>query len=149
MYLRIRVPCLAWSNLCTRKRFFKPYQNERVSAKQAGEQPKTPYKVDLKIPMKMLLDVLPTCTSFFSNPTILKVFTKSFPTKMKPCKFPGEKKRKEEGRRERKGKSHLGSITFKHKNSGTLEAAMFKVSETEACELLKEHCGKFWFFLAR
>ena len=91
------------------------YQNECISVKQAGEQPKTPYKLDLKIPMKLLFDVLRTCTSFFSNPTILKVFPKSFPTKVKPCK---ERK---------KGKSHLGSITFKPKNSVTLEATMFKV----------------------
>ena len=100
-----------------------------------------------------MFDVLPTCTSFFSNPTILKVFPKSFPTKMKPCKFPGEKKRnEEEGRREGKGKSHGDSLTFKPENSGTLEAIMFKASETEGRELLDlfiELCGKFWFFFAR
>ena len=59
---------------------------------------------------------------------------------------------KEEGRRERKGKSHGGSLTFKPKNSGTLKAIMFKASETEGRELLdlfEELCGKFWFFFAR
>ena len=94
MYLRIHVPCLACDFICFRghltcaqgKRFFKSYQNECISVKQAGEQPKTPYKLDLKIPMKLLFNVLPTCTFFFSNRTILKVFPKSFPTKMKPCK---------------------------------------------------------------
>ena len=74
MYLRIHVPCFACDFICFKghltcvqgKRFFKSYQNECISVKQAGEQPKTPYKLDLKIPMKLLFDVryLPALPSF-------------------------------------------------------------------------------------
>ena len=154
MYLRIHVPCLACDFICFKghltcaqgKRFFF-YQNECISVKQAGEQPKTPYKLDLKIPMKLLFDVLRTCTN---NKQQQHLLLPSFLT-LQSLKFSQNLFQPKWSlvRREKKGKSHLGSITFKPKNSVTLEATMFKVWETEGCELLKEHCGKFWFFLAR
>ena len=89
------------ANLWREKRSFKPYQNEHNSVKDSGEKGKKPCNV--KISMKSCSSTHLPFLSF--NPKILKAFLKTFPTKMKPTKCPGEKKKetrkeKKEGRRE-------------------------------------------------
>ena len=107
MYLRIHVPCLACDFICFNghvtcaqgKRLFKPYQNERVSVKQAGELPKRPYKIDLKISMKMLLDMcyLPAFPSFLTLQSLM--FSRNlFPPKLSLVKKKGKNKRGEKGK---------------------------------------------------
>ena len=144
MYLRIHVPCLACDFICFKghltcaqgKRFFFT----RMSAFQLNRQENNP-KHHIKLTWKFqwnccLMCYVPALPSFLTLQS-LKFSQNLFQPKWSLV------------RREKKGKSHLGSFTFKPKNSVTLEATMFKVWETEGCELLKEHCGKFWFFLAR
>ena len=72
------------AKLCGMKRTFKPYQNEHDSVKESA--------------LKAKKHVTLTRKSFFtahllfvsSSPKILKAFTRNFPTKMKPTKYPGK-----------------------------------------------------------
>ena len=146
MYLRIHVPCLACDFICFKghltcaqgKSFCKTVPEGAHFSQTGG---RTTQKHHIKLTWKFqwnccLMCYLPALPSFLTLQS-LKFSQNLFQPKWSLV------------RREKKGKSHLGSITFKPKNSVTLEATMFKVWETEGCELLKEHCGKFWFFLAR
>ena len=146
MYLRIHVPCLACDFICFKghltcaqgKSFCKTIPEGAHFSQTGG---RTTQKHHIKLTWKFqwnccLMCYVPALPSFLTLQS-LKFSQNLFQPKWSLV------------RREKKGKSHLGSITFKPKNSVTLEATMFKAWETEGCELLKEHCGKFWFFLAR
>ena len=93
------------SSLCRMKRSFKPYQNELNSVKDTREKGQKISNVDQNFHP--------------SNSKILKAFLKTFPTKMKPTKFPAKEKNearkaKKEGSRE--SKSQDCCATFKLKN---------------------------------
>ena len=77
--------------LCRVKRSFKPCQIEQNSVKDTGEKGKKRCNTDLKICMKIFFHYPPNFP-FIYNPTILKAFLKTFPTKVKPTKCPAREK---------------------------------------------------------
>ena len=76
-----------------------------IQSRTPEKKAKETSNVDPKISMKILFHYPPTFP-FIYNPKIVKVFPKTFPTKMKPTKCPVREKKnvarkaKKEGRRE-------------------------------------------------
>ena len=89
------------ANLCRVKRSFGPYQNEHNSVKDTREKGKKHVTLTQKLPWKSCST---THLPFLSpNPKILKVFLKTFPTKIKPTKCSTKEKKMRQEKRKKRG----------------------------------------------
>ena len=135
------------ANLCRRKRSFKPYQNEHNSVKDTRRlKAKNHVTFPRKFPRKSCSTTHLLFLSF--NPKILKVFPKTFPTKMKPTKYPArrekmrEEKRKNRGGEKAKSKSKV-LVRYPSMTAQSLEISILRnftlLIFSKICHQLKEN----------